>query len=87
MVYCRNCSFADIISFQVLIVAGGANRVSVGHSFTYLSSTEKMATGATGWTTIKPLPRKLFLAASVNMDNKIFLTGKFSIVLVSLLAC
>ena len=43
----------------------------------HLSSTEKMIIGATAWTTIKPLPRTLFGVATVSMDNKVFLTGKF----------
>ena len=60
------------ISIQVLIVAGGmGDKVS-----DLLSSTEKLTTGATAWTTVKPLPRKLYSVASVSMDNKVFITGK-----------
>ena len=65
------------ISIQVLIVAGGWD-----DGYTPLSSTEKMTTGATAWTTIKPLPRTLYGMASVSLDNMIILTGKCGSVVV-----
>ena len=68
------------LSVQVLIVAGG-----VDDSYTHLSSTEKMTTGATAWTTINPLPRTLYGVATVSLDNSIILTGKCGGVVVSLL--
>merc|ERR1719186_698023 len=55
---------------MVLIVAGGQY-----NSYTLLSSTEKMTTGATAWTTINPLPRTLYWVATVSMDNSIILSG------------
>merc|ERR1719186_1341026 len=62
---------------MVLIVTGG----STGNDdFDYthpLSSTEKLTTGATAWTTINPLPRTLAGVATVSMDNSIFLLGGF----------
>merc|ERR1719427_2482067 len=57
---------------MVLIVAGGADASS-----TPLSSTEKMTTGATAWTTINPLPRTLYGMATVSMDNSIILLGGY----------
>ena len=59
------------ISLQVLIVAGGYD-----DSKNPLSSTEKMTTGATAWTTVKSLPRALAGVATVSLDNSIILTGK-----------
>ena len=68
---------------QVLIVAGGLG--GQDGSYTPISSTEKMTTGATAWTTINPLPRTLWGVATVSMDNSIILTGKCGGVVVSLL--
>lgn len=56
---------------MVLLVVGGFDGSKD------FSSTETMTIGATGWTTIKPLPRALHgtTVAIVTIDNKIFLTG------------
>jgi len=56
---------------MVFIVAGGEDV----DTYTPLSSTEKMATGATAWTTINPLPRTLFGVATVSLDHSVILTG------------
>ena len=63
------------LSLQVLIVAGGLCDSNL------LSSTEKLNTGATAWTTIKPLPRKLWGVATVSLDKSIVLLGKVGMVL------
>ena len=60
------------IYLQVLIVAGGRES---GNKYTPLSSTEKLTTGATAWTSIRHLPRTLAFVASVSIGNKIFLAG------------
>ena len=66
---------------QVLLVAGGWGGVS--GVFGPLDSTEKLVIGAAAWTTVKPLPRKLYWVASINNDNQIFLFGKHGGLLVS----
>merc|ERR1719427_303298 len=57
---------------MVLIIAGGQDDSYGGPA---ISSTEKMTTGATAWTTINPLPRTLYNVATVSMDNSIILLG------------
>ena len=52
------------------LVAGGW-----GANVNKLSSAEILVEGETKWRYITPLPRKLSHAASVSLDNKIFIIG------------
>ena len=61
---------------QVILVAGGVP--GWGHRYSYLSSTEKLMIGATAWTTANPLPRTLSSMGFIDMQNKIYLFGKYS---------
>jgi len=67
--YHHGCGSYYSSGTKVIIVVGGL------HYDTHLSSTEKMTTGATAWTTINPLPRTLYGVSTVSLDNSIILTG------------
>ena len=61
----------------VIIVANGWDRIDGG-----VSSTEKLHIGATAWITVSPLPSShagLHGVASVSMENKIYLSGGYSV--------
>ena len=49
-----------------------------GGNWNCFSSTEKLMIGATAWTTANPLPRTLYRMGFIDMQNKIYLFGKYS---------
>ena len=53
---------------QVLIVAGGGSDVN---------STEKLVIGEVRWSLVGPLPKVIYMATSLNIDNKLYFLGEF----------
>ena len=65
--------FLIIVNSKKYLVVGGYRGSS------YFSSTETWSLGDSSWTTVSPLPRTatVCFAVAVNLNNKIYLFGKF----------
>jgi len=68
--FSHGCGSYEKDGSKVLIVAGGK-----GTNWENLSSTEKLAAGATSWTSVVPLPRRLSDVASVSVRNAVYIIG------------
>jgi len=68
--FSHGCGSYEKDGSKVLIVAGGKDP-----NWEDLSSTEKLAAGATSWTFAKPLPRRLSDVASVSVRNAVYIIG------------
>jgi hypothetical protein len=67
VVYCHGICI--LCQMQVLIVAGGGSDVN---------STEKLVIGEdVMWSLVGPLPKVIYMATSLNIDNKLYFLGEF----------
>ena len=64
----------SLFVFQVYLVTGG-----VLESFLSSDSTELLVQGATSWISSGPLPSPRQILRAATMDNKILVTGTYSI--------
>ena len=72
--------FLIILDLKKYLVAGGYYYSGIPVIEYYLSSTETWSPGDPSWTTVSlsPLPRTVYGAGSVSLNNRIYLFGDYS---------